>query len=353
MSESAPSSSNPLLNLFSSYAEYIGNRKILLVDDEQGVRKSLSLYLARCGFKVDEAENGLQAKDFLSSEDYFLVITDITMPEMDGLDLLKYIKTLDREMDVVMITGHMNIEFAIDAIKKGAFDYLKKPFMLEDVSTTITRILEKQTLKMKSLELERLKERQTVENRQLTEFMTALANVIDAKSTFTMQHSERVSEYSVRIATELALPEKEINLIALGARLHDVGKIATPDYILNKDGPLTKEEYDIIKEHPWRGAELIKPITSLQNIVDIVRHHHENNDGTGYPDGLEGDHIPFHARIVKIADYYDAVTSTRPYRKPMSQEQAAELLRDEAEKKRVEGEFVNALLTQMDLLAPV
>jgi putative nucleotidyltransferase with HDIG domain len=167
-----------------------------------------------------------------------------------------------------------------------------------------------------------------------------------------MLHSERVSEYSVMIGSELSLPEEEIKLIRLGARLHDIGKIATPEYILNKEGPLTKEEYEIIKEHPAKGAEMMRPISSLQSITDIIRHHHENMDGTGYPDGLRDHAIPFHARIVKIGDYYDAITSTRPYRKPMSPERAAEILLEESKRERVEGDFVNALLSQLKLNHP-
>jgi putative nucleotidyltransferase with HDIG domain len=332
---------------FSAFREMIGDRKILVVDDEKVVRKSLSLYLTRIGFAVVEAENGLEAKNLLEEEDvYFLVFTDITMPEMNGLDLLNHITELKREIDVVMITGHMNIEYAINAIKKGAFDYLKKPFLLESVHATLMRVLEKQSLKRKSIELELLKERQRTEGKNLTEFMIMLANIIDAKSPHTLEHSERVSEYSVQIGRKIGLPEDELNLIALGAKLHDIGKLGTPDYILHKNGPLTNEEYEIIKQHPSKGAEMVEPISSLKCILDIVHYHHENLDGSGYPTGMTGDKIPLHARIVKIADYWDAITSTRPYREPMSPEEASEILRAEARNGTVEPALVEALLEQ-------
>ena len=335
---------------FTPYQDVIQTRKILIVDDELGVRKSLGLYLSKTGFSVEEAENGLAAKEILKRDEYFLVITDITMPGMSGLDLLVFIQSLDREMDTVMITGHMGIDFAIDAIKRGAFDYLKKPFLLEDVRTTVLRVLEKQVLKRKSIELERLKERQKIQSKNLTEFMIILANIIDAKSPFTRVHSERVSEYSLLIAREIGLPEDELEHIALGAKLHDIGKLGTPDYILNKDGPLTKDEYETIKEHPKKGAELIEPISSLKHITDIIHYHHENLDGSGYPDGLVGEEIPLHARIVKIADYWDAITSTRPYRKPMSHDKAMEILRSEATNNKVEFDLVNALFSRISLL---
>jgi len=324
------------------------SRKILLVDDEKAIRQSLNLYLSRNGFIIDEAENGLQAKERIEENDYFLVFTDITMPHLDGIELLKHIRTLNRDIDVVVVTGHMNIEYAIKAIKKGAFDYLKKPYTLDEVHSTVKRVLEKQTLTRKSIELELLKERQKTQSKSLTEFMIMLANVIDAKSPFTREHSERVSEISVRIATEVGLPDEEIKLIALGAKLHDIGKMGTPDYILNKNGPLTDAEYEVIKQHPGKGAELVQPISFFQGILDIIHFHHENLDGTGYPTGLKGYEIPFHARIVKIADYWDAITSDRPYRKPMSIEKATAIVKEEA-KRTMDGDLVKALLSQLTI----
>ena len=333
----------------AQYRDILNKQKILLVDDEKGIRKSLGIFLSRNGFMVDEAENGEEAQEMLEKHNYFLVFTDITMPRMDGIDLTTYIIELKREIDVIIITGHRNIDFAIKAIKMGAFDYMTKPFMLDEVQSTIRKVLEKQTLKKKSIELELLKVRRKTEEKYLTEFMIMLAKLIDAKSPFTRQHSERVSEYSVQIARHIGLDEEEITQIALGARLHDIGKMGTPDYILNKDGPLTDDEYDTIKEHPKKGAELIQPLSSLEKARDIIHYHHENLDGSGYPDGLVGEEVPLHARIVKIADYWDAITSTRPYRQPMSREKAASILLKEAETNRVDPILVDALLCQVNM----
>ena len=315
------------------------NRGILIVDDEQGIRKSLRLYLESLGFKAAVAADAEKAMDLIEKEDYFLCLTDITMPGMGGLELLSYIKGLGREIDVVMITGHMDIEYAIGSIKQGAFDYFKKPFLFDDLRLTILRVIEKQTLIRKSFELERLKERQNIESKNVAEFMIAMAAIIDAKSPYTRQHSERVSQFSSLIAELLQLDGKEIERIRLGSKLHDIGKIGTPEYILDKAGPLTAEEFEVIKEHPAKGAELIRPISSLREICDIVQFHHENLDGTGYPDHLEGDDVPLAARIVRIADYWDAITSFRPYREPMSFEKAQSVLRSECGQK-IDGELV-------------
>ena len=275
-------------------------RKILIVDDEKGIRKSLRLYLEGIGFAVEEARDGDEALDMLVMDDFFLCLTDITMPGMSGIELLEHIKKTARETEVVLITGHMEIDYAIEAIKQGAFDYFKKPFLFEDLRVTITRVVEKQALRRKSIELERLKERRRIETKNLAEFMIALAAIIDAKSPFTRQHSERVSVYSTTIAELIGLEAGEIQRITLGAKLHDIGKIGTPESILDKPGPLTKEEFEIIKEHPAKGADLIRPISSLKDLTDIVHYHHENLDGSGYPAGLEGDAVPLAARIVRI-----------------------------------------------------
>lgn len=327
----------------SDEGDYYKSRKILVVDDEKGVRQSLKLYLDKIGFQAEAAESAENAIERLEKGDYFLVLTDITMPGLGGLELLSYINNLNKEIDVVMITGHMDIDYAIKAIKEGAFDYFKKPFLFDDVRTTIMRVIEKQTLKRKTIELERIKEREQIEAKNVAEFMIALAKIIDAKSPYTLQHSDRVASYSIIIAQRIGLSAEQIQRIELGAKLHDIGKLGTPEYILDKKGPLTLDEYNIIKQHPSKGAEMLHPITSLQDLTDIIHFHHENIDGSGYPDGLQGDKIPLTARIVKIADYWDAITSHRPYRDPMSFQQASETMMSECDV-TVDGEMLKQFL---------
>jgi len=323
------------------------NRKILIVDDEEGIRRSLRLYLENLGFAVQEAQNGEEALEILERDHFFLCLTDIAMPGMGGLELLGHINGMGREIGVVMITGHHDINYAIEAIKQGACDYFKKPFLYEDLRATVLRVMEKQKLLRKSMELERLKERQLIEQKNLAEFMVALANIIDAKSPFTRQHGDRVSHYSTVIAKLIDLDEPKIRRIELGAKIHDIGKIGTPEYILHKPGPLTDEEFEIIKQHPAKGAELITPMSSFQDYIDIIHFHHEDLDGSGYPMGLAGADIPLEARIVRIADYWDAITSHRPYRQPMAMGKAKSILRAECGRK-LEKELVSIFLDWVD-----
>lgn len=342
----SPALSSPLAE-GSEEEEHYRNRKILIVDDEVGIRTSLKLYLENFGFKVAESADGKDARDLLEEDEYFLVLTDITMPGMGGLELLSHIKSLNREIDVVMITGHMDIDYAIDSIKQGAFDYFKKPIIFDDLRNTIHKVMEQQTFKRKSIELERLKERNLIEAKNVAEFMVALAKIIDAKSPYTSEHSDRVSEYSMTMARLLNLPEEEVERIGLGAKMHDIGKLGTPDFILDKNGPLTDEEYDKIKQHPAKGAQLIESISSLKDLTEIVHYHHENLDGSGYPLGLKGDEIPLAARIVRIADYWDAITSHRPYRKPMTFEEASSVLRKECGKS-TDAELVELFFAHLE-----
>ncbi len=319
-------------------------RSILIVDDEDAIRESLADFLRHSGYaKVVEARNGEEALERLTRERFFLVITDISMPIMGGLELLSRIRRTYPETDVAVITGHLELDFAIQAIKNGAFDYFKKPFRFEEVINTIRRVLEKQYLQRRSLELELLKERRKAEDTHLREFMLALARIIDMKSPYTREHSDRTAKISRMMAERIGLSGDEIERIALGARLHDIGKLAIPDAILDKPGPLTPDEYAIMKSHPGCGADLCHPISCLAGVVSMIRWHHENIDGTGYPDGLKGAQIPLDARIVRIADYWDAITSQRSYRSPMATADAMQILEQECEAGRLDTDLVRSL----------
>lgn len=336
-----------------------GTRSILIVDDEEAIRHSLASFLRQNGYEeVVEARNGEEALEHLVRQRFFLVITDISMPVIGGLELLARIRREHRGTDVAVITGHLELDFAIQAIKDGAFDYFKKPFRFEEVLSTIKRVEHKQYLERRSLELELLKERRKSEESHLTEFMLALAQIIDMKSPYTRQHSDRTAQIARLMAERTGLDSAEVERIALGARLHDIGKLAVPDYILDKPGPLTAEEFAVMKAHPSRGAELCRPISCLMPVVPMIRWHHENLDGTGYPDGLKGEQVPLDARIVRIADYWDAVTSHRSYRSPMETDSAIRIIEQECEAGRLDPnvsrclfECVRAGLLQRTLAA--
>jgi putative two-component system response regulator len=321
-----------------------GSRRILIVDDEDAVRRTLARYLAQhTGVEIDEAENGHRALELLGKNDYFMVVTDISMPELGGLELLSEVRRSHPHTDVAVITGHQEIDYAIQALKNGAFDYFRKPFRFEEVLSTVDRVRHKQYLEQRSIELELLKERQTADERHFEEMLRALAHIIDFKSPYTRAHSDRVSKIAVLMARRFALSQAEVDRIALGSALHDIGKLGCPDCILDKPGQLTPEERAIIQEHPGRGAELCGHISTLQPVIPMIRWHHENLDGSGYPDKLAGHQIPLDARIVRIADYWDAITSKRSYRNPMPVDQAKATIENECERGKLDPEGARAL----------
>lgn len=306
------------------------NLPILVVDDEVGVRESLSLYLQKKQLQVVQAGSSDEALKCLEKQRFCLVISDISMPgSTNGLDLLDWIRVHRPDTDVMLMTGHLDIDYAIGALKKGAFDYFKKPFLFEEVQMSIQRAIERRKLLEKSKELDRLRNRNTTMAELHTQFMVSLAGMIDAKCRYTRMHSERVSAYAQYLAKDLGVTGAELRKVTIGGKLHDIGKLAIPEEILNKPGELTTEEWQVVKAHPARGAELLKPIVFMEPYLPIVRWHHENIDGSGYPDGIRGDQIPESVLIVKIADYYDAITSNRPYREPMTLRQAVDTLQSE------------------------
>ena len=305
------------------------DERILVVDDETHIRRSLALFLEKKGYAVAEAEDGLDAIEKIKAEPFFLVLTDIAMPRMNGLATLKEVKAIRPETDVVMITANLELDFAIEAMRRGAFDYLRKPFYLDEVILTVERVREKQTLQRKAIELERLREKQVVEQRAALDTTLGFVQAVEEKDRYTKGHSERVAWLSVKLARAAGVPAERLDTIRFGALLHDVGKIAIPREILNKASRLTDSEFLIIRKHPEIGARILQPISFLRDVLPMVKHHHENWNGKGYPDGLAGDDIPFEARIVKLADCYDAVTSNRSYRNPMRPSEALDMVRNE------------------------
>jgi putative two-component system response regulator len=307
--------------------------RILVTDDEPGIRQSLSMYLGRLGYEVVEAATADDAVVLLGKHSFDLVLSDIALPGSNtGLDLLAVVKQQSPDTDVILMTGHMDIDFAIGALKRGASDYFKKPFLFEEIKHAVERALERRRLLSKSREFERLQERHETLKDVQREFLLSLAAMIDAKSPFTRAHSERVAVYSRFFGEQLGVPARDLKLVTTGGRLHDIGKIGTPDAVINKPGRLDTLEWEIVRQHPICGAELLRPIAMMRPYIPVVRWHHENHDGTGYPDGLADVQIPPAVQIVKIADYYDAITSDRPYRKPMTLREACETLERESGK---------------------
>lgn len=304
---------------------------LLVCDDEPGIRQSLVLFLGRLGYEVIEAATADAAVELLEHRRFDLILSDIALPgSHTGLDLLAVAKQRSPDTDVILMTGHMDLDFAINALKRGAADYFKKPFLFDELKHSVQRSVERRRLLGKARELERLQARHDALKGVQREFLVSLAVMIDAKSPYTRAHSERVGVYARAFGEKLGVTSRELKIVTTGGRLHDIGKLGTPDSIINKEGRLDPEEWAIVKRHPICGAELLEPIAMMRPYVPVVRSHHENFDGSGYPDGLAGDQIPLTVQIVKIADYYDAITSDRPYRQPMSVREACETLEGES-----------------------
>jgi putative two-component system response regulator len=322
---------------------------LLIVDDEQVIREVLTEKLTTAGYACSTAGNSAEALRKIETDHTFsLVLSDIDMPGQNGISLLKDIKTRNPEMDVVMVTGVVDVDTAIQSIRLGASDYITKPFNLEEVVLTVERTLEKRRLLRENheyqLSLERKVEERTVEVRRKSEeverlyrelkvafeqiratyatTLEALMEALDTRDTETQGHSRRVSEYTVAIARAMGVAEPELTQMRWGALLHDVGKIGVPDAILRKPGPLTPQEWIEMRKHPELGRRILSGVKFLEGAVPIVYCHQERFDGSGYPRGLKGEGIPLGARIFAVVDTLDAMTMNRPYRKALQYEQA-------------------------------
>jgi putative nucleotidyltransferase with HDIG domain len=335
--------SEPALRIPHAARLAVAPPELLVVDDEPAVRDVLGEGLRDAGYSVTLASNGHEALEVMKSRDFALVLSDIDMPRMDGVRLLEAVKRANPDVEVVMITGVVDVEIAIRAMRMGASDYLTKPFNFEEVRVTVGRALEHRRLISENREYQRDLEAKVAErtaelrikHREIeglfeklqTSYestLEALAAALDTRDTETQGHSMRVSEYTVRIAQEMGVGEPEITEIRRGALLHDVGKIGIPDAILRKPGKLTPEEWAEMRRHPEIGFRILSGIKFLEKSLPIVIAHQERYDGSGYPRGLRGDEIPLGARIFAVVDTLDAMTSDRPYRKALRYEQARE-----------------------------
>lgn len=292
----------------------------LVVDDEAALRSVLARIMRAEGFTCDEAENGLQAIAALAQRPATLVLTDLRMPELDGIGLLRHIRANHPDTGVMLVTAIADVRVAVECLAEGALDYLTKPFQIEEVKARAHQALDKRRLLLENREYrERLEERVSAQARHIEQlFMAAiqsLADVLEVKDPYTRGHSVRVSRYASLIAKELGMGEEFVAEVELGGHVHDLGKIGVRESVLNKPGPLNRNEYSHIMTHPVVGWRILSPLLSDHpRALAVVRHHHERWDGSGLPDGLDRDTIPLEARIAAVADAFDAMTSERPYR---------------------------------------
>jgi len=292
----------------------------LVVDDEPRLRQVLVHLMRNDGFRCFEAGNGLEAIEVLQRQPVTLIMSDLRMPRMDGIELLKQVRARWPDTAMVLITAVADVEVAVSCLAIGAMDYLTKPFHLEEVRARVKQALEKRRLILENRDYQgRLEERVAAQARRLEELflagIQALAEALEVKDPYTRGHSVRVSQYSAIISRALDLKQEMIEQIGLGGHVHDIGKIGVREEVLNKPGALTDEEYQHIMSHPLVGWKILAPLMSDAPIaLNVVRSHHERMDGSGVPDGLKGDQIPLEARIAAVADAFDAMTSERPYR---------------------------------------
>lgn len=299
---------------------------ILIVDDEAAIRKLLHQKLSREGYRCEEADSAAQTLNKLRSSPMELVLLDIKMPGKSGIELLPEIKASYPDTAVIMASAVTEIGVAVRCMTQGADDYICKPFNLDEVALGVERTLEKRRLQLKIKEYQqRLEEKVEEQTREIRKLflgaIEALVFALEAKDRYTAGHSRRVTEIAMAIGSELGLSADDIEDLRWGSLLHDVGKIAVDQLIQNKPGRLTPEEYEHIMTHAHVGAGIVKPVVN-ENVVEMIEHHHDRYDGGGLHQVAAGCDIPLAARILALADAFDAMTSDRPYRSAMSKEEA-------------------------------
>jgi putative two-component system response regulator len=294
--------------------------KILIVDDESGARAALEFLLRREGFEVRDAADGPTAIQECATFRPDLILLDIMMPGMNGFEVCRHIKATPetRLTPVVLVTGLTTTEDRITGINAGADDFLSKPIDLNELLARTRSLLR---LKQYTDELE---------NAEAVLF--SLAHSIEARDPYTHGHCERLAEMSARMGERLGVPEEQIKALRRAGVVHDIGKVAVPDSILLKPGPLTPDETKVMQKHPVVGERICAPLKTFRLVLPIIRHHHEKHDGTGYPDKLQGEEIPLTARILQLSDVYDALTTDRPYKVAFTPEVALDLMGEEAER---------------------
>jgi response regulator RpfG family c-di-GMP phosphodiesterase len=314
-----------------------GRARVLVVDDEADIRELLC-ELLNFDYDCAAASSAEEALDALTAQKFDLVVSDITMSGMSGLEMIPHALSLSPETVVVMVSGMQTVESAIEALRVGAFDYIMKPFDLRQVEAAVKRALEHHELREAKRRyenhLEELVEQRTAEldhallalEDAYRSTLKALTAALETRDAETHGHSERVVTFSLRLGRELGLDKAQMTALEFGSLLHDIGKIGVPDSILRKPAKLDEAEWAKMREHPLHGQGILREIAFLEGAAQVVAQHHERWDGSGYPLGLRGCEIDLNARIFAVADAFDAMISDRVYRRGRSYEAAAQEL---------------------------
>jgi len=317
-----------------------GPASLLVVDDEEPIRTALARFLTQEGYEVHTAESGEAALAALARQKVAGMVLDVRMPGLSGIDLVPMALEAEPHLAILMLTAVTDATTAALCMQRGAFEYLMKPIDLVDLGRAVERALRRRAIQVESAQVnqwlkeevairaaEARRERTTLE-RVTIATLEVLVNALEAKDPFSRGHSARVADLSAMIAAELELSDEEVETIRTAGRLHDIGKIGIREEVLAKQGPLTPAEFGHVKEHVMIGTQILAPLTHLHDAIACLRGHHERWDGEGYPDGLRGEEIPIGARILGVAEIYDALTTSRPYQEKMPSRFAIDRLRD-------------------------
>ncbi len=307
--------------------------RLLVVDDETTVRRVLQRILEGAGYEVTTAANGVEALEVITGQEVEGILLDVMMPGMSGLEVLGQLATERPDICVIIITAVSETRTAVEALKAGAYDYITKPFDRDEVVISVNRGMEKRRLLLENREYQQHLEEKVAEQTgkiraAFLNAMMSLAYALEAKDEYTSGHSQRVAEVSADIAGRLGLAPEKIERIRQAALVHDIGKIGVRETVLNKPARLTDEERQHIYEHPGMGERILRPVADDIDFLRLVRGHHEYYNGTGYPDHIKGKDMPLEVSIIAVADAYDAMTSERPYRQALSEEEALTELKE-------------------------
>ena len=289
---------------------------VLVADDDPAARELLRRILEPAGYQIREAATGKEALAMAEGERPDLLILDITMPDIDGVTICQRIKSdpTTHLTPVIHVTGLTTREQRLRALAAGADDFVGKPFDIEELLVRVRSLLRTKHLTDHLVSIEAV--------------VVALARTVEARDQYTELHLRRVADRAVEVARRMGMSEREVEGVRLGGLLHDLGKIAVPDGVLLKAGPLDRAEFAMVRKHPEAGAEIVRPLRAFEGPEPAVLHHHEHFDGTGYPYGLRGEAIPLAARVVAVADAFDAMTTDRPYRAAIGPAGAFQRLED-------------------------